>query len=188
MDARRRRIVPASNVADDHDRLRESELDDYEVEAARHDANAKALLVRALIKLRTDLRISQRKVAQRMGTTQSAVSDLEKGLTDPRLSTLQRYARALRCRLDFEVREGGDGENAAWLAFVHFQSWRNRSIPYGHLAEQVPALGLTEVDDWWLASSEVESWKPPSRVRNPQVQDVHPLNVMEEYLGAVGCD
>src|SRR5262245_8585878 len=42
---------------------------------------------------------SQTAVARSMGTTQSAVSDLEHGRVDPRLSTLQRYARAVGGRI-----------------------------------------------------------------------------------------
>lgn len=45
----------------------------------------------------------QREVAAAMGTTQSAVSDLEQGRVDPRLSTLQRYARAVGVRLEIVI-------------------------------------------------------------------------------------
>jgi transcriptional regulator with XRE-family HTH domain len=38
-----------------------------------------------------------------MGTTQSAVSELERAEADPRLSTLQRYARSVGAYLGFEV-------------------------------------------------------------------------------------
>jgi transcriptional regulator with XRE-family HTH domain len=40
-----------------------------------------------------------------MRTTQSAISDLENGSTDPRLSTLQRYARAVGCQLEIRVKD-----------------------------------------------------------------------------------
>lgn len=43
-------------------------------------------------------------VAAAMGTTQSAVSDIENGRVDPRLSTLQRYARAVGGRLEIALR------------------------------------------------------------------------------------
>ena len=43
--------------------------------------------------------LSQRQVAAIMRTTQSAVSELEGGLNDPRISTLRRYAAAVGQRL-----------------------------------------------------------------------------------------
>ena len=43
--------------------------------------------------------IDQTTVAHRMDTSQSAVARLEGGLTDPKLSTLQRYAYAVGCDL-----------------------------------------------------------------------------------------
>jgi DNA-binding XRE family transcriptional regulator len=39
--------------------------------------------------------LSQQEVARRMGTSQPAVARLEAGLSDPRLSTLERYASAI---------------------------------------------------------------------------------------------
>jgi len=43
--------------------------------------------------------MTQLEVASQMGTTQSAVSELEAGESDPRLSTLQRYSRAVGAKL-----------------------------------------------------------------------------------------
>ncbi|WP_091080422.1 helix-turn-helix domain-containing protein [Micromonospora nigra] len=67
--------------------------------ASLEDVALRQALLRRLVKVRRDLRISQKKVAERMETTQSAVSDLENGNVDPQLSTLQRYARAVTARL-----------------------------------------------------------------------------------------
>lgn len=84
---------------DDLDDLLEEELRDPEFRGAYEDAMARSALLRALVHHRTGCRVSQAEVAARMGTTQSAVSDLERGATDPRLSTLQRFARAVDCQL-----------------------------------------------------------------------------------------
>lgn len=59
--------------------------------------------IKQLTALRLARRISQREVAARMGTAQSAVSDLERGLTDPQWSTVQRYAAAVGARVRVEV-------------------------------------------------------------------------------------
>ena len=50
--------------------------------------------------------LSQTEVAARMRTSQSAVARLEAGQDDIRLSTLQRYARALGQDLQFGVSPG----------------------------------------------------------------------------------
>lgn len=57
----------------------------------------------ALVRERHRIGLSQADVAGRMGTTQSAVSDLERSGADPRVSTLMRYARALGIPLRFRT-------------------------------------------------------------------------------------
>lgn len=59
-------------------------------------------LLNTLINLRLDADISQRKLAKLMETSQSAISELERNKTDPRISTLQRYARALGYEVKIE--------------------------------------------------------------------------------------
>jgi transcriptional regulator with XRE-family HTH domain len=92
---------------DDYD-----ELQDLVEEAARRspgfvgaleDARLRQTVLTQVIAIRKSLHISQRVVAERMQTTQSAVSDLENGAVDPQLSTLQRYARAVTARLVINV-------------------------------------------------------------------------------------
>lgn len=56
---------------------------------------------------RRALRLPQWSVAESMGTTQSAVSELETGLVSPNLATLRRYLAVLG--LDLETREVADG-------------------------------------------------------------------------------
>lgn len=66
---------------------------------AREDAEAAFALLSTLRDHRKLKGTKQKEVAARMGTTQSAVSKLEGGITDPQLSTLMRYARALDGKL-----------------------------------------------------------------------------------------
>jgi transcriptional regulator with XRE-family HTH domain len=63
-------------------------------------------LVRDLAALRQSLGLSQTLVAARMGTSQSSLARLEAGEMDPRLSTVERYARALDLELAL-VHESG---------------------------------------------------------------------------------
>jgi DNA-binding XRE family transcriptional regulator len=60
-------------------------------------------VVAGLVSQRQRLGLSQTVVATRMQTSQSAVARLESGDTDPLLSTLQRYAAALRCDLNVQL-------------------------------------------------------------------------------------
>jgi ribosome-binding protein aMBF1 (putative translation factor) len=52
-------------------------------------------LLRDLAERRRKLGLSQTVVATRMGTSQSALARLEAGESDPRISTVERYALAL---------------------------------------------------------------------------------------------
>ncbi len=67
--------------------------------AAYDDGRAREVLLRDLVEARRSAQLTQGAVAEWMGTTQSAVSELEGGVTEPRMSTLQRYARAVGCRV-----------------------------------------------------------------------------------------
>ena len=53
---------------------------------------------------RQDLGLSQRELAELVGTTQSAVARLERGGRPPRIDTLLRIADALECDLLVELR------------------------------------------------------------------------------------
>lgn len=60
-------------------------------------------LVRSLIGARTRARLSQAEVAERMGTTESAISRLESGRSKPSTRTLERYAKATGHRLQISL-------------------------------------------------------------------------------------
>lgn len=66
-------------------------------------------LIELLATRRRDLDLSQTEVAARMGTSQSAVARLESG-GDLRLSTLERYAKALGTDLGFALRDNGKND------------------------------------------------------------------------------
>ena len=65
------------------------------------------------LKARAAAGMSQAEIAERMGTTQSAVARLEsgRGKHSPSLATLRKYARALGYRVDLRlVKEKADAE------------------------------------------------------------------------------
>lgn len=85
----------------------EDELDSYVAEAkkdpafraAYEDVAERHSILDRLVGLRRHRRLSQRAVAERMGVGQPTVSGFETENSDPRLSTLQRYARAVGAKL-----------------------------------------------------------------------------------------
>jgi transcriptional regulator with XRE-family HTH domain len=97
-------VTAVPEEIDDFDRwIEEEQRADPRLAGAIADAECRSDLLLFLINCRVGQRISQATVADAMDTTQSAVSELEGGGTDPRLSTLQRYARALGCVMRLHV-------------------------------------------------------------------------------------
>jgi len=90
------------------------------------DAQQRNWLIERLIRLRKEDNLSQAEVARRMRTTQSSVSEFEKATVDPRLSTLQKYVRAVGSRVDFQIRRG---------LLLQFDTWLHRSIDYAPRSE-----------------------------------------------------
>jgi DNA-binding XRE family transcriptional regulator len=73
--------------------------------AAFEDADDLHRTLDRLVALRKAKGLSQKEVAERMGVRQPTVSGFETEGSDPRLSTLQRYARAVDARLRLIVVE-----------------------------------------------------------------------------------
>lgn len=71
---------------------------DPEYLAGYEDAIQRERLIKMLVQMREDAGIRQEDVAQAMGVGQSTVSQFENA-TDPRLSTVQRYARAVNAQV-----------------------------------------------------------------------------------------
>ena len=123
---------------------------DPEAQAAFEDQRERDELWLSLVKARGER--PQRDVAAAMGTTQSAVSDLEQGKVDPRISTLQRYARAVGRTLQLSLRSPREAFSMAAAAAVADSYWTAsvlRSLYQGPAARQTPPrvanrLGLPE--------------------------------------------
>lgn len=75
-----------------------------EVRAAREAAEQYETVIDSLVLMRKEAELSQADISRRMGTTQSAVSDIERLGSDLRVSTLQRYAAACGAAVIFEIR------------------------------------------------------------------------------------
>lgn len=81
--------------------------------AAAEDAEDRYFVLDMLIEMRRLAGLTQTDVAQRMGITQATVAGLETKAHDPKLSTLQRYARAVGAELRFELRLHDDPDETA---------------------------------------------------------------------------
>ena len=78
-------------------------LKDAEFAAAYVEADAEYSVLEAMIGARVAAGLTQEALADRMGTTQSAVARLEGGRVSPTVETLRKYAKAVGKRLRVEM-------------------------------------------------------------------------------------
>src|ERR1700722_1610081 len=90
------------------------DLDDLIAEREAHSPGFAALvndhlynreIIRQVAARRAALGLTQTQVAARMRTSQALVNRIERGETDPRISTVQRYMAACGQRLIFRLEE-----------------------------------------------------------------------------------
>ena len=74
-------------------------MEDPEFREAYARADDEFTLIEALVRARTAAKLTQAKLARRLGTTQSAIARLEGGRVSPSFATLRRYAEATGTRL-----------------------------------------------------------------------------------------
>ena len=88
-----------------HKELKSRALQRPDVKAEYDRLDEEFALLDEFLKARAAAGISQAEIAERMGTTQSAVARLEsgRGKHSPSLATLRKYARALGCRIDLRL-------------------------------------------------------------------------------------
>ena len=70
-----------------------------------------ARIAEQVVAQRTARNLSQRELAELVGTTQSAIARLEAGGRPPRIDTLLKIADALDCELAVELRPRGEVES-----------------------------------------------------------------------------
>ena len=88
-----------------HKQLRAKALRRSDVKAEFEKAGEEFALLDEFLKARAERGLTQAQVAERIGTTQSAVARLEsgRGRHSPSLATLSRYAEALGCKLEVRL-------------------------------------------------------------------------------------
>ena len=78
-------------------------LEEPAVRAGFEDEGLLQKVIDRLVGFRKALNLTQTDVAKRMGVKQPTVSGFETEMSDPRLSTLQRYARAVEARVEIKI-------------------------------------------------------------------------------------
>jgi transcriptional regulator with XRE-family HTH domain len=84
--------------------MKNTMLADPKVREAYADLDEEFNLARELIAARVRAGLTQAELAQRMGTTQSAIARLESGARLPSVKTLLRFAKATKSRPILKLR------------------------------------------------------------------------------------
>ena len=82
------------------EQLKEELLRDPRIEESYNELQPEFELRRAIIDARLRKGVTQEDLARALGTTQSAISRMESGVFDPRLSSLRKLAAALDLRIE----------------------------------------------------------------------------------------
>lgn len=83
--------------------LKERFIADPAIAKAYANADAEFAVIEAMIRAWAEAGLTQEALAERMGTTQSAVTRPEGGRVLPTVETLRRYAKAVGKRLKVEM-------------------------------------------------------------------------------------
>jgi transcriptional regulator with XRE-family HTH domain len=88
-----------------HKELKARALERTDVKAEYDQLDEEFQFLDEFLKARAIAGVTQAEVAERIGTTQSAVARLEtgRGKHSPSIATLQKYAQALGCRLELRL-------------------------------------------------------------------------------------
>jgi DNA-binding XRE family transcriptional regulator len=78
-------------------------LNDPEYKKAYTELEEEFLVAKALIEARKSANLTQRQVAERMGTTQSVVARMESGNPLPSLKSVVRYAAAVNSKIELKL-------------------------------------------------------------------------------------
>jgi DNA-binding XRE family transcriptional regulator len=95
--------IKYKSVAHDHEAFLKKAWKRKGFKKAYAELEEECCLTREMLAARSKFGLTQKTVAERMGTTKSAVSRLESaGKHAPSLTTLKKYARAVGCRLEIK--------------------------------------------------------------------------------------
>jgi DNA-binding XRE family transcriptional regulator len=107
-------------------------------------------LMQDLVRFRTKHHLTQEVVAERMGVSQPTVAAFERYDSNPKLSTIRRYALAVGARIEHSVVDDCAAHNTNFDAIVSpsFQSnWRSGSsstVRWGKVCSGMPAMSTRD--------------------------------------------
>ncbi len=84
--------------------LKNPQVKDAQVESTYNELGLRYQVIQKIIEQRITLKMSQKDLAHRVGTQQSAISRLESGSSNPSLEFLRRIAAALGTELSVSFR------------------------------------------------------------------------------------
>jgi ribosome-binding protein aMBF1 (putative translation factor) len=88
---------------DDFEKYLEKQLKDPEFREEYEKLEPLYTVIKLEIKLRNEKRLSQKELAERMGTSQSAIARFERGNINPTLEFISRLAKALNTKLEIQL-------------------------------------------------------------------------------------
>lgn len=83
--------------------LRKKWMKDPAFKKAYDDLEPEYVIIRAILKKRIESKMSQKDLAKKLGTKQSAISRLESGTYNPTLSFLKKLSTALGGKLEVKI-------------------------------------------------------------------------------------
>lgn len=112
-----------------HKELKASALSRLDVKAEYERLDKEFSFLDQFFKARAAAGLTQTEVAERIGTTQSAIARLESGGGKhlPSLATLQKYAQALGCSLELRLVKKTEARKGQKLAVRSIASTRKRA-------------------------------------------------------------
>lgn len=87
----------------DYPQLKKELLRDKKTQKIYNALEPEYALVEALIRKRLERGVTQKELAEKIGSKQSAISRLESGSYNPSVAFLRKVARALDCRLHIHL-------------------------------------------------------------------------------------
>ena len=150
-------MTHSAKFEDEFEATLEKAKQDPAFRAAYEDAQERHGILDKLVGLRRALGLSQTTLAARMGVRQPTVSGFETEDSDPRLSTLQRYARAVQARLRLVLTIPADcdwisASTSAYMAATQEGS-PSATVRSGNLAEAWRSEKQREQGDRWALSA-----------------------------------